>query len=179
MSSKELRRAGVLTRVESGELKLSQRRRDDGDELSREQALSQALSQRGSARAAAWKRRAGVEPKEAEEISGASVAVGGQEVFRGARRAVRTDVGGGAPGERRWCGSECADAAALDVVGRAMESGAKAPDAPQAARAERACGRVGADGWKFPRGAGGTGAAWALDEHDGRCQRRHAGTPGE
>jgi hypothetical protein len=44
MSSKELRRAGVLTRVESGELKLSQRRRDDGDELSREQALSQALS---------------------------------------------------------------------------------------------------------------------------------------
>ena len=38
----------------------------------------------------------GVEPQEAEEISRASVAVGAQEVFRGGRRALWTDIGGGA-----------------------------------------------------------------------------------
>src|ERR1700732_1548217 len=70
----------------------------DGDELSAEQALGQALSRRGNGGAETG---AGVEPEEAEEISRASVAVGAQEVFRGGWRAVRADVSGGALGERR------------------------------------------------------------------------------
>src|SRR5260370_16466105 len=152
---------------------------DDGAELSPNQALGQTLSRRGSQRAEARKRWAGVEPQEAEEISGTSGAVSGQEVFRGGRRAGRADARGRALGERRLCGSECADPAALDVGGRVVESGAEAALAPQAARAERTCGRVGADGWKFSRLVGGSRAAWLLDEHGGRCQRRYAGTPGE
>src|SRR5580704_8818347 len=57
----------------------SQRRGDDGDELSPEQALGQTLSRRGSARAAAWERGAGVEPKEVEEISRAVLRLVGKK----------------------------------------------------------------------------------------------------
>src|SRR3984957_5716269 len=74
-------------------------RGDDGGELSAEQALGPALSRRRSARTETRKCGARVEPKEAEEISRAGVAVGGQEVLGGRRRAVRTDVSGGALGE--------------------------------------------------------------------------------
>src|SRR5271170_5105833 len=111
-----------------------QRRGDDGGELSAEQALGQALWRRGNARAEARERGAGVEPQEAKEISRASDAVGGEEVFRGGRRAVRADVSGGTPGERRSGGSECADPTALDVGRRVVESGTEAALAPEAAR---------------------------------------------
>src|SRR5229473_4231095 len=159
--------------------KTGKRRGDDGAELSPDQALGKTLSRRRSPRAEARKRRAGVEPKEAAEIPGTSVAVSRQKVFGGGRRAVRADVSGRALGERRSCGSECADPAALDVVRRAMESGAETAHASQAARTESACGGTDPDGWKFPRLVGGTRAARLLDEHGGRRQRRHAGTHGE
>ena len=88
MSSKELRRAGVLARVESGELKLV------------DAAVLMGMSYRQSKRLAKRYREGGtpglkhgsagrIEPQEAEEISRARDAVGGQEVFGGGRRAVR------------------------------------------------------------------------------------------
>src|SRR5216683_2568468 len=166
--------ASEKRRTETGK-----RRSDDGAELSPDEAVGQALSRSGSQRAETRERGAGVEPKEAAEIPGTSVAVSGQEVFRGGRKAVRADVSGRALGERRSCGSECADPAALDVVRGAMESCAEAACASQAARTERACGGTGADGWKFPRLVGGARAAGLFDEHGGRRQRRYAGTHGE
>src|SRR5260370_36835520 len=48
-------------------------RSDDGDELSAEQALGQALSGGGNGRAEAPKRGAGTEPEEDEESWGGSV----------------------------------------------------------------------------------------------------------
>src|SRR5664279_786694 len=63
-------------RTETGE-----RRGDGGTELSPQQALGTALSRRGSGRAEAPERGAGVEPQEAEEISGTRVAARRQEVL--------------------------------------------------------------------------------------------------
>src|SRR3981081_4059562 len=72
--------ASEKRRTETGE-----RGGDDRDELSPEQAFGQALSRRGSERVAAWELWAGVEPKEAEEISRTSVAAGGRGGSRGGR----------------------------------------------------------------------------------------------
>src|SRR5260370_12476365 len=93
--------SGDIGTSEKRRTETGKRRGDDGAELSAEQALGQALSRRGNQRAEARKRGAGGEPKEAGRISGTSVAGGGQEVFRGRRRAVRADAGGRALGERR------------------------------------------------------------------------------
>ena len=140
MSSKELRRAGVLARVVSGELKLVNAAVMMGLSYRQSKRLGQRYREEGTEGLKHRSAGRGVEPKEAEEISGTSVAAGGQEVFRGGRQAVRAYVNGRAFGERRPWGSECADPAALDVVGRAMESGTEAAGASQVARTERACG---------------------------------------
>ena len=171
----------------SGDIGASEKRRTEtgkravmmGMSYRQSKRLAKRYREGGAQRAEARKRGAGVEPKEAEEISRTSVAVGGQEVFGGGRRAVRADAGGRALGERRSCGSECADAAAVDVVGRAVESSAEAAVCIASGESGKSMWgnwcrwmEVSTTGWR-------TRAGRVFDEHGGRRQRRYAGPAGE
>jgi hypothetical protein len=70
--------AGRKRRAETGECG-----GDFGVELSADQAIGPALPRSGSGGTEAPDRRARVEPKEVKEISPTSIAVSGQEIFRG------------------------------------------------------------------------------------------------
>jgi Winged helix-turn helix len=99
MSGKELRRAGVLARVKSGELKLGNAAVMMGLSYRQTKRLAKRYREEGAQGLKHGSAGRGVEPKEAAEIPGTSFAVSGQEVFRGGRRAVRADVSGRTLGE--------------------------------------------------------------------------------
>jgi len=140
----------------------------DRCELPAGKAVVEAVSGRGGSGTAAPQRRTGVEPSQAEEVSGEGAALGAEEVRRGAGEAVWSHAGGGAFGSRRWAGGECRDAAAVDAGGRVVEPRAQEKAAPPAARAERAFWGVGAVGWKLSRLAGGARTGAVFDEPGGR-----------
>src|ERR1700722_17674863 len=178
MSSKELRRAGVLGRVESGELKLV------------DAAVLMGMSYRQSKRLAKRYREGGVQGLK----HGSAGRESNRRKSKKFRERVLRLVGKKYSGEEgeRFGPTLAAEQLASDddvevnaqplrrwmLAEGAVESGAEAAHAPQAARAERTCGGTGADGWKFPPLVGGTRAGRVFDEHGGRCQRRHAGADG-
>src|ERR1019366_172638 len=109
---------------------------------------------------------------QAGEISSAGAEAGAGEV-RGRRgRAIWADAGGPTFCERRRVADRRGDAAAVDAVGRAVESATQAEAISPTARATAALWGTRTDGRKFSRLAG---RAWSWrmpDEHDRRRHQR-------
>ena len=77
--------------------------------------------------------------------------------------SVRAHTGGAVSAGRRWLKTGFRDVAAMDAERRSMEPGTEAQAVPATPESPRASWRVGANGWKFSRLAGGTRAVAALD----------------
>jgi transposase len=179
MSSKELRRAGILAGVKSGELKLVNA------------AVMMGLSYRQTKRMAKRYREGGAKGLQ----HGSAGRESNRKKSKKFREQVLRLVG------KKYCGEEgerfgptlAAEHLASDdhvevnaqtlrrwMLSEGLWSRARKRRVHRKRpRTERACGGIGADGWKFSRLAGRTRAAWLLDEHGGRRERRYAGAPGE
>ena len=179
MSCKELRRAGVLERVKSGELKLVNAAVMMGLSYRQTERLAKRYREEGAKglkHASAGRKSNRRKPRRFRErvLRLVGKKYSGEEGKRfgptlaAEHLASDDDVEVNAQTLRRWMLSE-----------GLWSRGAEAACASQAARTERACGGTGADGWKFSRLVGGPRAGWLLDEHGGRRQRRYACPHGE
>jgi transposase len=179
MSSKEMRRAGILARVKSGELKLVNA------------AVMMGLSYRQSKRMAKRYREEGAQGLK-HRSAGRESNRRKPEKFR--ERVLRL-VGkkySGEEGERfgpTLAAEHLASDDHVEVNAQTLRRWMLAEGLWSRARKRRKhrkrrerkehVGEFGADGWQFSRLVGGSGAAGLLDEHGGRCQRRYAGRDGE
>src|ERR1700676_3213256 len=144
----------------------------DGGELPAGEAVVEAVSGARGQRAEASQCGTGERASQAGEISAAGAAVGAGEIWGRRGRAIWADAGGGTFGPRRRAADGRGDVAWVDVGGRIVEAATKAETVSSAARAAASFWRVGADGWKFSRLAGGSRPGRLHDEHDRRRDQR-------
>jgi transposase len=178
MSCKELRRAGILARVESGELKLV------------DAAVMMGMSYRQSKRLARRYREGGTEGLK----HGSAGRESNRKKPKKFRERVLRLVGkkySGEEGERfgpTLAAEHLASDDDVEVNAQTLRRWMLAEGLWSWARKRRLhrkwrerkehVGEFGADGWKFPQLVGGARAGWLLDEHGGRCQRKYAGAHG-
>src|SRR6202163_1868617 len=147
-------------------------------ELPAGEAAVEAISGGRGGGAEAPQRGTQLESRLRGEVSAAGAAASAGKVRRSGGRALWSDAGGRALGMRRRAEGPGRNAAAVDVGGRGMESGAKTAAAPSSAGAQRAFWRDGADGRQFSRLAGGARPAGLLDRFGRRRDQHDVGATG-